>query len=94
MQFHLECKEYYDRKAKVAPLQQNDHFFILQPTPDHQRSKLPFREFRWIGSYIVQKVLPNEINIVRKLNSNKTQIFNRIRLRKNEPNTILQDERP
>ena len=42
----------------------------------------------------MEKVLPNENYIVRKLNSNKTQILHRIRLRKYEPNTVLQDIRP
>ena len=37
---------------------------------------------------------PNENYIVRKLSSNKTQLLNRIRLRKYEPHTVLQDIRP
>ena len=45
MQSYLKYKEYYDRKAKAAPLQQNDHCFILQPIADHQGSKIPFREY-------------------------------------------------
>ena len=94
MQSYLKYKEYYDRKAKAAPLNQNDYCFILQPIADHQGSKIPFREYRWTGPYIVEKVLPNENYIVRKLNSNKTQILHRIRLRKYEPNTVLQDIRP
>ena len=94
MQSYLKYKEYYDRKAKAAPLKQNDYCFILQPIADHQGSKIPFREYRWTGPYIVEKVLPNENYIVRKLNSNKTQILHRIRLRKYEPNTVLQDTRP
>ena len=61
---------------------------------DHQGSKIPFREFRWIDPYIVEKVLTNETYIVRKINSNKTQILHRIRLRKFEPNVPLRDERP
>ena len=94
MQSYLKYKEYYDRKAKAAPLQQNDYCFILQPLADHQGSKIPFREYRWIDPYVVEKVLPNGNYIVRKLNSNKTQILHRIRLRKYEPNTVLQDIRP
>ena len=74
-------------------MKQND-YFILQPLADHQGSKIPFREYRLTGPYIVEKVLPNENCIVRKLNSNKTQILHRIRLRKYEPNTVLQDIRP
>ena len=94
MQSSLKYKENYDRKAKAAPLQHNDYCFILQPIADHQRSKIPFREYRWTGPYLVEKVLPNENYIVRKLNSNKTQILHRIRLRKNEANSVLQDLRP
>ena len=94
MQSYLKYKEYYDRKAKAAPLKLNDYCFILQPIADHQGSKIPFREYRWTGPYIVEKVLPNDNYIVRKLNSNKTQILHRIRLRKYEPNTDLRDIRP
>ena len=94
MQSYLKYKEYYDRKAKAAPLNENDYCFILQPIADHQGSKIPFREYRWTGPYIVERVLPNENYIVRKLNSNKTQILHRIRLRKYEPHTVLQDIRP
>ena len=94
MQSYLKYKEYYDQKAKAAPLNQNDYCFILQPIADHQGSKIPFREYRWTGPYIVEKVLLNENYIVRKLNSNKTQILHRIRLRKYELNTVLQDIRP
>ena len=93
-QSYLKYKEYYDRKAKAAPLKQNDYCFILQPISDHQGSKIMFREYRWTGPYILQKVLPNENYIVRKLNSNKTQILHRIRLRKYEPTIDLQDIRP
>ena len=60
----LKCKVYYDRKANAAPLKQNDYCFNLQPIVDHQRSKIPFREFRWIGLYIIGKVLSNDNYIV------------------------------
>ena len=87
MQSYLKYKEYYDRKAKAAPLGLGDYCFILQPLADHQGSKIPFREFRWIGPYVIQFTLC-------QLNSNKTQIFYRIRLRKFPPNATLQDNRP
>ena len=93
MQSYLKYKDYYDRKAEAAPLEQGDFCFILQPLADHQGSKIPFREFRWTGPYVIEKVLPNKNYIVRKLNSNKTQILHRIRLRKYTPNTTLQDTR-
>ena len=75
-------------------MRQNDDYFILQTIADHQGSKIPFREYRWTGPYIVEKVLPNKNYIVRKMNSNKTQILHRISLRKFESNTVLPDIRP
>ena len=56
-------------------------------------SKSPFREL-WIGQNFAEKVLPNENDIVRKLNSNKTQTFYQIMLRKYEPKSVLNDELP
>ena len=78
MQSYLNYKEYYDRKAKASPLKQNDYCFILQPMADHEGSKNPLKRFSWIGPYIAEKVLPNDNYIVRKLNSNKTQILHRM----------------
>ena len=65
---------------------------MLQPKADSQGSKIPFRDFRWIGPFVVRKVLPNNNYIVRRLNTNKTQILHRIRLKKFVPNTPLEDK--
>ena len=48
-------------------------------------------DYPWVGPLIVQKVLPNENFIVRRLNTNKTQILRRIRLIKFVPNQPLED---
>ena len=85
MQSYINYKRYYDKKAKASPLKEKNYCFILQPKADHQGSKIPFRDFRWIGPHLKQKVLPNNNYIVRKLNTNKTQILHRIRLRKYNP---------
>ena len=82
MQSYIKYKKYYDKKAKASPLKEKDYCFILQPEADHQGSKIPFRDFRWIGPYSVDKVPPNNNYIVRKLNTNKTQILHRIHLSK------------
>ena len=92
MQSYLKYKEYYDRKAKAAPLQEKDYCLVFQPNADHQGSKRPFRDFRWTGPFVVQKVLPNNNYIVRRLNTNKTQILHRIRLKKIVPNVPLEDK--
>ena len=92
MQSYLKYKEYYDRNAKAAPLKEKDYCFVLQPKADSQGSKIPFRDFRWIGPFVVQNTLPNNNYIVRRLNTNKTQILHRIRLKKFVPNTPLEDK--
>ena len=92
MQSYLKYKDYYDRKAKAAPLKEKDYCFVLQPKADSQASKIPFREYRWIGPFVIQKVLSNDNYIVRRLNTNKTQILHRIRLKKFVPNAPLEDK--
>ena len=92
MQSYLKYKEYYDRKAKATPLQEKDYCFVLQPKADSQGSKIPFRDFRWIGPFVVQKALPNNNYIVHRLNTTKTQILHRIRLKKFVPNVPLEDK--
>ena len=94
MQSYIKYKEYYDRKAKVAPLKENELCFVLQPKADHQGSKIPIRDYRWVGPFIVQKVLPIANYIVRRMNTNKTQILHRIRLKKFVPNQPLEDNFP
>ena len=60
MQAYIKYKAaYYDRKANASKLKQADYVFLLQPKTDHQGSKIPFTDFRWIGPYIIEKVLPS-----------------------------------
>ena len=54
-------------------------------------TKIPYREFRWVGSYKVEKVLPNNNYIVRRLGTNETQLLHRIRLRIYIPQAPLAD---
>ena len=44
-----------------------------------------------LGTFIAQKVLPNQNYIVRRLNTNKTQVLHQIRLKKFVPNIPLED---
>ena len=91
MQSYIEYKKYYDKKAKASPLKEKGYCFILQPKADQQGSKITFRAFRWIGKYFVEKVLPNNDYIVRKLNTNKIQMLHRIRLQKYNPEKPPED---
>ena len=86
-----QIQEVLRQNAKASPLKEEDYCYILQPKADNQGSKIPFRDFRWVGPYLVEKVLPNNNYFVRKLNTNKTQILERIRLRKFIPEQPPED---
>ena len=79
MQAYIKYKAYYDKKANVSKLKEADYVYVLQPKADHQGSKIPFTEFRWIGPYIIEKVLPNNNYLVRKIGTNRTQVLHRTR---------------
>ena len=85
MQAYIEYKAYYEKKANASKLKEADYVYILQPKADHQGSKIPFTEFRWVGPYIVEKVLPNNNYLVRKIGTNKTQLLHRMRMRQFTP---------
>ena len=85
MQAYIKYQAYYDKKTNAPKLKQSDYVYILQPKADHQGSKIPFTDFRWIGPYIIEKVLPNNSYVVRKIGTNKTQILHRMRLRQVTP---------
>ena len=73
MQSNIQNKEYYDCKPRAARLMEKSYCLVLQEKADHQGSKIPFRVYRWVKLFIVQKALPNKNYIVRQLNTNQTQ---------------------
>ena len=81
MQAFIKCKAYYNKKANASKLKQAEYVYVSQPKGDHQGSKIPFTEFRWISPYIIEKVLPNNNYLVRKIGTNKTQVLHRMRMR-------------
>ena len=81
MQAYLKYKAYYDKKANASQPKEADYVYILQPKVDHQGSKIPFTEFRWIGPCIIEKVLPNCNYLIRKVGTNKTQVLHRMGVR-------------
>ena len=85
MQAYTKYKAYYDRKTNASKLKQSDYVYILLPKTDHQGNKIPLTDFRWIGLYNIEKVLPNNNYVVRKIGTNKTQILHRMRLRQFTP---------
>ena len=91
MQAYIKYKAYYDKKANASKLRHADYVFVLQPKADHQGSKILFTGFRWIGPYIIEKVLPNNKHLVRKIGTNKTQILHRMTLRQFTPRQSIPD---
>ena len=94
MQAYIKYKAYCDKKANASKLKlqtKADYVFILQPKADHQGSKIPFTDFRWIGPYIIEKVLPNNKYLVRKIGTNKMQILHRMRQRQFTPRQPIPD---
>ena len=85
MQAYIKYKAYYDKKANASKLKEADYVYILQPKADHQGTKIPFTEFRWVGPYIVEKALPNNNYLVRKIGTNTTQLLHRMRIRQFTP---------
>ena len=85
MQAYIKYKAYYDKKANASKLKEADYVYILQPKADHQGSKIPFTEFRWIGPFIIENVFPDNNYLVRKIGTNKTQVLHRMTMRQFTP---------
>ena len=85
MKAYIKYKAYYDKKTNVSKPKEADFVYILQLKSDHQGSKIPFTEFRWIGPYITEEVLPNNIYLLRKIGTNNTQVLHRLRMRQFAP---------
>ena len=90
-QAYIKYKADYDKKANASKPKQADYVYILQPKADHQGSKIPSTDFRRIGPYISEKVLPNNKYLVRKIGTNKTQILHQKRLRHFTPHQPIPD---
>ena len=93
MQDYFKNKAYYDQNAKASKLKQADYVYVLQPKRHHQWSKFLFTEFRWIGAYVIEKVLPNNNYLVRKIGTNKMQVLHRMRMLQFTPRQPIPDIR-
>ena len=77
---HFGFKAYYNKKANASKLEEADYIFVLQSKADNQGSKTLFTKFRWIGFHIIEKMLPNNNYLVRKIGTNKTQLLHCMRM--------------
>ena len=78
MQAYIKHNTYYDKKANASKLEEAEPVYVLQLKADHQKHKIPVSKIRWIGPYIIEKVLPNNNYRVRKIGINKTQVLHRM----------------
>ena len=75
MQSYIRYKNNCDKKLQASPLQEKDYCYILQTKACHQGSKVPFRDFIWNSRYVVEKILPNENYISRKVNTKTPKFY-------------------
>ena len=91
MKAYIKYKAYYDKKANAPKLKQSDYIYVLQPKANQRGSKNFFTDFRWIVPHIIEKVLPNNNSLVRKIGTNETQVIHRMRLRQFTPRQLMPD---
>ena len=77
---YIKYKLYYDKKANASKLKEADYVYLSQTKADHQGSKVAIKGFQWIGPYIVERVLPNNNCLARKIGTNRTQVLHRIQM--------------
>ena len=78
MQTYINYKTYYVKKANASKLRKADYVYVSQPKADHQGSEILFTEFRRIGPYIIEKLLPNNNYLVCKIGTNKTHVLHQL----------------
>ena len=84
-------KEYYDRKAAAVPLKLNDYCVMLSPKLSNEHEKISNLQCKWNGLYRIEKVLSRSNYVVRKVNTNHTQIVHRVRLKPIIPQYEVED---
>ena len=75
MQALIKFKAYYVKKAIASKLKQANFIYVSQLKANHQGSETPFTEFRWIGPYSIEEVLPSNKYLVVKVRTDETQVL-------------------
>ena len=91
VQAYINLKAYYDKEDNASQPKEKQNVCVLQPKADHQGTKFPTTDFRWIGSHIVERALPKNKYLLRKVATNKTQVLHHIRLRSFTPRKSIPD---
>ena len=91
LQAYFKNKAWKDKNVNASKLKQSDYSYAIQMKADYQGSKIHFTGFRWIGPYSIQKVLPNNNYLVRKIGATKTQVVHQMSLRQITPIQRISD---
>ena len=75
MQAYIKYKAYYDEKADASKLKHADYIFLLQPKADHQGSKIPLTDFRWIDHILLKRCYTTIIIWYAKLALKRRKFF-------------------
>ena len=59
-------QEYYDRKAKVAPLKLHDYCKLLSPKFSTEYEKISNSECKWTGLFGIEKILSRSNYLIGK----------------------------
>ena len=69
--------EYYERKAKAAPLTLRDYCMLLNRKLSTEHDNISNLECKWTGLLRIERVLTRSNYLIRKLNRNNTQIVHK-----------------
>ena len=76
---------------KPMPQNSNKQTPFTSYSQKQQGGTIPFTDFRWIGPFIIEKVLPKNSYLIRKIGTNKTQVLHRTRLSQLTPRQPIPD---
>ena len=75
MQAYIKYKAYYDQITNASKVKGRDCVCVFQPEVEYQGSKNPFREFWWVGPYIVEEICPITSKWYAKLEQGRPKCF-------------------
>ena len=84
MKAYNKHKVYYDKKANASKLKRQN-MCMSYNRKQSIKSKVLFTEFRRIGPFNFEKLLPNNNYLVRKIGTNKTKVLDCMRLHQFTP---------
>ena len=73
MQAYIKYKAYC--KKTIAKKTQTGRLRLYLTVESQSASKSFFRDFRWVGPYIIEMVFSNKNYLVRRMGTNKTEVF-------------------